>query len=175
MDSNSTEREREDVLRRRKEGRSLGSLGNRERKLVVEGVVEARVNPRRRDIRRGDEKLFQTVPVCTSGRFLSSGWMKSRGKLCFKLAWSQKRKGEKKEGMGRGISNDCCSVACFRRLTVAPRFHLAGIEAIRSSPSKLWKKYLERGGKGMEFLPQFFSRNRANFCVEQIILSFWKT
>lgn len=89
-------------------GRSLGSLGNRERKLVVEGVVEARVNPRRRDIRRGDEKLFQTVPVCTSGRFLSSGWMKSRGKLRFKLAWSQKREGEKKEGMERGISNDCC-------------------------------------------------------------------
>lgn len=111
-------RERE-VVRRRMEGRKVigrdvepwSWIGNRERKLVWKGWsrrewVRGRED---RDIRRGDGNFSKRfpVPVCTSGRFLSSGWIKSRGKLRFKLG----------KGVGKGISNDCCSVVCFRRLT----------------------------------------------------------
>lgn len=67
-------------------------------KVGVEGVVEARVDPRKRGSRYSARrwKLFQTVPVCTSGRFLSSGWTKSRGKLRFKLV-GERGKGWRRE------------------------------------------------------------------------------
>lgn len=118
---------------------------------------------------RNFSKRFLFVRAAVSCR--PAGWNRAEN---YVLNWLGRRKEREKRRKGWG-GEYRTTVACFRRLTVAPWFHLAGIEAIRSSPSKLWEKYLQRGGKGMEFLPQFFSRNRANFCVEQIILSFWKT
>lgn len=125
-------------------------IGNRERKLVWKGWsrrewVRGRED---RDIRRGDGNFSKRfpVPVCTSGRFLSSGWMKSRGKLRFKLG-----KGGREY---RTTVAPLCASAGWRRCLIP-----LGIEVIRSSPPKLWKKYSEG------FRPNFFrpvSRNRAS-------------
>lgn len=85
-------------------------------------------------------ETFATVPVCTSGRFLSSGSMKSRGKLRFKLAR------EVWKGVGR----------LLRASTTGQRRFLNSSSAAINQLDRNFGKSVRRE-KRIELLPQFFS------------------